>query len=147
MNNLFDSLRQIALTFWIGGLWVVGALVAPLLFRHMDTAAAGAMAGHIFTAMAWVGIVCGLYLLLHTLLSGGLSGLKASSFWLVAVMLLLTAINYFAIHPWITQLKQQAGHMVEGLFGGGFATAHAISSLLYLLECVLGLVLVTRSSR
>lgn len=142
--NFPDALRNITLTLWVGGLWIVGAMVAPMLFHVLPNPLAGTVAGHLFVAMAWIGIVCGLYLLFHALFTTGFSGMKQGGFWIIVLMLLLTALNHFAIHPWITQLKQQAGNVAEGLFGGGFATAHAISSLIYFGECLLGLALVTK---
>lgn len=36
-------------------------------------------------------------------------------------------------------------HAAEGLFGGGFATWHAISSLIYLVQSLMGLVYVWRN--
>ena len=35
--------------------------------------------------------------------------------------------------------------VAQGVFGGGFDTAHALSTLLYLMVCLLGLVLVVKS--
>ncbi|MBB5019210.1 hypothetical protein HNQ59_002508 [Chitinivorax tropicus] len=149
MANFPDTLRIISLTLWVGGLWIVGALVAPLLFHSLphDRVLAGALAGRIFIGMAWVGLLAGFYLLLYALISDGFGAFKQTGFWIVLLMLLLTAVNHFAIHPWITELKSKAGNVATGAFGGGFATAHTISSIIYLGECLLGLALITRGNK
>lgn len=146
MSNFADSLRNILQTLWVGGLWAIGVLVAPILFAALgdNRALAGLLAGRMFAAIAWVGIVSAIYLLGHTLYRVGFRGMKEGSFWLVAGMLLLTLVNNFAIHPWIAHLKEQAANAARGVFGGGFDTAHALSTLLYLLVCLLGLALVVK---
>lgn len=148
MSNFADALRNVLQTMWVGGLWAIGVLVAPILFSVLghDRQLAGMLAGKMFAAIAWVGIVSAVYLLGHTLYRVGLRGMKEGAFWLVAGMLLLTLINSFAIHPWIVHLKQQAALAARGVFGGGFDTAHALSTLLYLLVCLMGLALVVKGN-
>ena len=134
-----DGLRALAKTFWIGGLWVIGIIVAPVLFKSLDAATAGMVAGRLFAVIAWVGLVCGVILLVDQVWRNGVAGLKHSGFWLIVGMLVCTLINQFGVAPIIVTLKQQMNHAAEGLFGGGFATWHAISSLIYLLQSLLGL--------
>ena len=46
---------------WWGSLTALGAWVVPLLFAHAPTkAVAAGLAVHLFSAQAWVGLVCGL---------------------------------------------------------------------------------------
>ena len=46
---------------WWGSLTALGAWVVPLLFAHAPTkAVAAVLAVHLFSAQAWVGLVCGL---------------------------------------------------------------------------------------
>jgi hypothetical protein len=139
-----DGLRAIARTFWIGGLWVIGIIVAPVLFRSLDTVTAGIVAGKLFAAIAWVGLVCGVFLLVDAVWRNGVRGMKEASFWLIVGMLLCTVINHFAVTPIIAALKLQMNHAAEGLFGGGFATWHAISSLIYLVQSLMGLAYILR---
>ena len=61
--------------FWQRGLWLVaavwwgsmtalGAWVVPLLFAHAPTKAmAGGLAAQLFSAQAWVGLLCGVFCL------------------------------------------------------------------------------------
>ena len=140
-----DGLRAITRTFWIGGLWVIGLIVTPVMFKMLDTVTAGMVAGKLFAAIAWVGLVCGVFLLVDNIWRNGVRGMKESSFWLIVGMLLCTVINHFAVTPIIAELKLQMNHAAEGLFGGGFATWHAISSLIYLVQSLMGLAYILRS--
>ncbi|UTH72291.1 DUF4149 domain-containing protein [Chromobacterium sp. IIBBL 290-4] len=140
-----DGLRAIAKTFWIGGLWVIGLIVAPVLFKTLDSVTAGMVAGRLFAVIAWVGLVCGVYLLVDLVWRHGVSGLKLGGFWLIVGMLACILINQFGVAPIIVTLKQQMNHAAEGLFGGGFATWHAISSLIYLVQSLFGLAFILRN--
>ena len=135
-----QALRIIALVFWVGGLWAIGVLVAPILFKSLPTnhALAGTLAGYMFTAMAWVGIVCGLFLLIELTWQIGVRIFQDTGFWLMLGMLVLTLFNHFAIFPLIADLRSGTSSAAVGLFGGGFATWHTISSLIYLLQSILG---------
>ncbi|TDR70741.1 DUF4149 domain-containing protein [Paludibacterium purpuratum] len=140
-----DGLRAVAKTFWIGGMWAIGILVTPALFALLDRTSAGMVAGRLFQSIAWVGLVCGTFLLVHIIWREGVRGLKSAAFWLVFAMLVCTVINQFAVSPIIANLKQHMNHAAEGLFGGGFGTWHAISSLIYLLQSLMGLVFVVKA--
>jgi hypothetical protein len=50
---------------WWGSLCVVGFMVVPMLFMHLETPAiAGQMAAKLFTAQSWLSLACCLLLLL-----------------------------------------------------------------------------------
>ncbi|VEB45044.1 Uncharacterised protein [Chromobacterium violaceum] len=139
-----DGLRAVAKTLWIGGLWVIGLIVAPVLFKSLDAATAGMVAGGCSRpspGRAGVRV----FLLVDQVWRNGVAGLKQGAFWLIVGMLVCTLINQFGVAPIIVTLKQQMNHAAEGLFGGGFATWHAISSLIYLVQSVLGLAYIWRS--
>lgn len=128
-------------------MWVIGLVVAPVLFKMLDSMTAGMVAGKLFTAIAWVGLVCGVILLVDHVWRDGVKGLKEGGFWLIVGMLVCLIINQFAVSPMIVVLKQQMNHAAEGLFGGGFATWHAISSLIYLVQSLMGLLYIVRYDR
>jgi len=134
-----NGLREITRTLWIGGMWVVGIIVAPVLFSALNNATAGMVAGRMFAAIAWVGLVCSVFLMVELVLRNGARALKSAPFWLLVGMLVCIIINHFAVTPIIAGLKAQMNHAAEGLFGGGFATWHAISSLIYLVQSLMGL--------
>ena len=141
-----NRIRAVAATFWIGGLWIVGLVVAPVLFQSLDRNVAGMVAGNIFAVQAWVGLVCGVILLIDAIWHDGVSCVRTVPFWLVLGMLVCTVVNHFAVTPIIVDLKQGMNHAALGMFGGGFATWHAISSLIYLLQSLLGLGYVLKHS-
>jgi hypothetical protein len=145
MKFLADSLHSIAVTLWVGGLWVVGLLVAPLLFHTLaDRSMAGTLAGQFFAAIAWVGLGCAAYLLLFRLARFGPQALKQLAFWCVLLMALLTAAGHFGIQPVMERLREQAlpAEVMQSLVRDRFAMWHGISSVLYLIQCALGAVLV-----
>lgn len=150
MNRLADALHLIAVTLWVGGLWTVGLMVAPLLFHTLsDRSLAGTLAAQFFTAIAYVGLGCGIYLLLFRLAHAGVRAFKQSFFWIVLLMVALAAAGHFGVQPVLTSLKQQAlpKEVMESIFRDRFAAWHGISSVLYLIECLLGLVLVLLQGR
>ena len=64
MRFIADALQSVAVTLWVGGLWVIGLVVTPFLFHALtDRAQAGLLAGHLFMVMAYAGLGCGAYLL------------------------------------------------------------------------------------
>lgn len=150
MKRLTDNLALIAITLWVGGLWAIGYLAAPMLFASLgDKILAGMLAGKMFTWIAYIGMVCGFYLLIHRLAVFGGGALKQGFFWAVLAMLLLTAASHFGIQPILESLKAQAlpKEAMESMFRDRFARWHGISSIVYLLESLLGLVLVLAPRR
>lgn len=151
MRRLAAALHDVALTFWVGGLWAIGYLVAPTLFAALaqDRPLAGALAGRLFELMGWVGLGCGTYLLLFSVLRVGAIALKRWNFWLILLMVLLTAVSLFGIQPLLAQLKADAlpREVMESVLRNRFATWHGVSSILYLVQSLLGLLLVTGAVR
>ena len=59
--------QRILLTAWVGGLWAIGYIAAPTLFATLDDRAmAGMLAGEMFHIINWLGLVCGISLLIIT---------------------------------------------------------------------------------
>ena len=149
MKRLPDLLAAWAVTLWVGGLWAVGYLAAPTLFSNLDDRMlAGMLAGKMFSYIAWVGLVCGGWLLLFRLRRLGGTALKQGFFWIVLVMLLLTLAQQFGIQPIMQQLKDQAmpKDVMASLFRDRFAAWHGIASVVYLIESLLGLALVAKQN-
>ena len=150
MRFIADALQSIAVTLWVGGLWVIGLVVAPFLFHTLaDRAQAGLLAGHLFTAMAYVGLGCGAYLLLYRLAIFGSHALSQLLFWTVLLMVALDAAGQFGVQPIMAGLKQQALPMevMESILRERFAAWHGAASVLYLIECALGLIVVVEHGR
>lgn len=147
MKRLPDLLAAWALALWVGGLWAVGYLAAPTLFYSLDDRVlAGMLAGKMFGHIAWVGLVCGVWLLVFRIARLGGSSLKQGFFWIVLTMLLLSLAQQFGIQPVLQQLKDQAmpKDVMESLFRDRFAAWHGVSSAVYLIQSLLGLAAVAK---
>ena len=120
-------------------------IVAPLLFSALSRDVASGLTWRLLGTMGWVGLVCAAVLLVDWLWRHGLAGMREGGFWLLLLMLACTLVNHFAIAPMLVGLKASAAQAATGVFGGGFATWQAISSLLLLVQSLCGLVYVTRT--
>jgi len=137
--NVLSILDRLLTTLWVGGLWAIGYLAVPILFSQLDNRMlAGALAGHMFTALSYVGLVAGLGLL-------PIIALHREGRWrrarlvLVVLMMVLVAFGEFAIQPVIADLKLQ-GLVPGSAQAASFAVWHGIASILYLINSLLGLV-------
>lgn len=150
MQRFADALYFVILTLWVGGLWAIGYLVAPTLFATLaDRQLAGMLAGKLFVLISWIGLGCAAYLLIFMLLRTGSAALKRGTFWLILLMLALTVASLFGIQPLLAQLKAEAlpREVMESVLRDRFATWHGISSILYLVQSVLGLLVVVGAGR
>lgn len=150
MQSFWDGLAGTMLVLWVGGMWAIGYVAAPVLFASLgDKQLAGMLAGNLFELMAWIGMAAGAYLLIHRIAIDGVAALKNLLFWVVALMLLLTLAGHFGVQPIIQGLKDQAMPyaVMQSVFADRFARWHGISSILYLIQSVLGLLLVWRMAR
>ena len=145
MRTLADALQSIAVTLWVGGMWIAGFVVAPLLFAKLgDRALAGAMAGRMFAVVAFIGMACAAYLVAYRCARHRLACLKQGFFWTVLLMLALVLAGHFGVQPVMEALRAQAlpAQVMESVLRDRFMTWHGVSSALYVLQCLLGLVLV-----
>jgi len=147
MSRLADYLFAVAIVFWVGALWTVGGIVAPVLFANVaDRAFAGLLAGKLFAAVAWLGISCAAYLLIFLFVREGWQAFRSLVLWLVVLMLLLALAGYFGVAPVIDRLRADLlREVVEGVVRSRFQTWHGIASVVWLLQCVLGGGLVTQA--
>lgn len=133
--------ERILVTLWVGALWAIGYLALPTLFASLhDRMLAGMLAGKMFTAVSYIGLVCGGLLLLGEGTRRGRAVLRSPRAWLLVGMLLLVAIGLFWLQPLMVALK------AHGLAAGtpqaaAFARLHGISATLYLLNSIGGLLL------
>ncbi|MBI3222368.1 MAG: DUF4149 domain-containing protein [Nitrosomonadales bacterium] len=148
--TLAHSLASLAITAWVGSLWAIGYLAVPILFHAQpDKQLAGMLAGQMFSAAAYLGMVCGMYLLLQRIGLAGRAALRQQMFWVIAAMLLITLLLLFAIQPVMAELKAQAlpREVMHSAFADRFKLLHGFSSILYLIESLLGAFLVIRTYR
>lgn len=128
--------ERIVLTLWVGGLWTTGYVVAPALFANLDERAlAGTLAAVMFEIIAWIGLACGILLLVINQLRQP-RRLNWRALVLVA-MLGLVALGQFLLAPMMAELRGAGASD-----SAAFARLHGAASAAYLLTSVLGLALV-----
>lgn len=150
MRRISEALYLVTVTLWVGGLWAIGYLAAPMLFANLgDRQLAGQLAGKLFALIGWIGLGGAGYLLIFLGIRWGGQVFKRAVFWLVILMAVLTAASQFGIQPLMAQLKADAlpREVMESVLRDRFATWHGVSSILYLVQSLLGLWLVVWSAR
>lgn len=147
-SGLTGWLNPLLLTLWVGALWMT-AITASVLFQTIpDRQLAGLVAGRLFTIVSYIGLASGLWLLLQRLASEGFSAFKQGLFWVVLIMWILVLVGEFGIQPLLAQLKASAlpNDVMQSVFASRFRTWHGVASIAYLVECLLGVWLVVKSS-
>ena len=150
MKKIGHVLALLAITAWVGGLWAIGYMVTPVLFQTLaDRQTAGLLAGKFFAVIAYTGMVCALYLLAYHFVQSGKQAYRQKIVWVIAVMLLLTLAGQCGIQPIMADLKAQAlpGEVMNSLLAGQFKVWHGVASIIYLLQSLLGVVLVLKAGR
>ena len=150
MRKLSEAFYSVAITLWVGGLWAIGYIAAPVLFSSMgDRQLAGMVAGKLFSLIGWVGLGSAAYLLIFLVARCRGQAFRRAVFWLVLLMALLAAVSQFWIQPLMAQLKADAlpREVMESVLRDRFAAWHGVSSILYLMQSGLGLWLVVWANR
>lgn len=150
MKKFGASLAILLATAWVGGLWAIGYMAVPVLFKTLpDRQLAGMLAGQMFTVIAYVGMVSGLYLLAHRLGCFGSAAIRQSTFWVIVVMLLLAMVVQFGIQPVMADLKAQAlpAEVMHSAYADRFRALHGASSICFLVQSLLGIALLLKLER
>ncbi len=150
MRRISEALYLFSITLWAGGLWAIGYLAAPVLFSQLgDRQLAGMVAGKLFALIGWIGLGAAAYLLVFLFGRWGTRVFRLAGLWLVLLMAAMAAVQLFGIQPLMEQLKLDAlpREVMESVLRDRFATWHGVSSILYLVQSVLGLWLVVWSGR
>lgn len=134
---------------WVGSLLTIGYAVAPVLFKTLERMTAGSVAAQLFRIEAIVGIVCGVLLLAlsnQQVRRGGNEYRRVR--WIVAAMVVCVLVGYFALQPFMNALRvaaMDAGtDIANSPYASRFGMLHGVSSVFYLVESVLGLMLIWR---
>jgi hypothetical protein len=149
----------LALTLWVGGLVVLGAIGAPAIFevlavRHVagDRVIAGAVFGEILGRFHLLAYACGV-VLLGTLLVRGVMGPRpimfAARLAIAFVMLFATAYSGLIVSPSIARSQEEIGAAPSSLAEGdprrvAFGRLHAMSTGLAMVPVLGGLFLLFR---
>ena len=142
---LRSNARLLVVTLWVGSLWTIGYLVAPVLFSSLsDRVLAGTIAGSLFRVEAWLSLVCGAVLLL---LGSAESDPRRKKIWLgiIVAMMACTAIGYFGLQPMMAALRAAGKNgVLEGAARTQFGILHSVAAVFYLLQSLLGAWLILR---
>jgi hypothetical protein len=150
MRRLPRHLADLSIALWVGGMWLLGYVVVPVLFKMLpDRMLAGRVAGELFTLLAFIGIAAALYLLLYRLQQTGRAALRETAFRITAVMLLLVLLGQFILQPILADLKAQAApqDVMATALAAQFKAWHAVSGVVYLVQSLLGILLVIQSRK
>lgn len=149
-SGIVRAVEAVALTAWVGSLWAIGYIAAPVLFAALpdDRSLAGDLAGRLFTVTSRVGLIAGfaLWALGYATRKRWLRGWQS---WVIVAMLFITSIGEFVLLPAVQSLRIAAGgalapgHPLYARFG----LLHGIASGLFLVNSLLGLGLIVARSR
>ncbi|CAG2265748.1 MULTISPECIES: DUF4149 domain-containing protein [Burkholderia] len=134
---------------WVGSLLTIGYAVAPVLFKTLERMTAGSVAAQLFRIEAILGVVCGVLLLAlsNQQVRRGSTEYRRVR-WIVAAMVVCVLVGYFALQPFMNALRvaaMDAGtDIANSPYASRFGMLHGVSSVFYLVESVLGLMLVWR---
>ncbi|QWD80672.1 DUF4149 domain-containing protein [Polynucleobacter sp. MWH-Spelu-300-X4] len=138
---------------WLGSLVTIGYVVAPVLFATLhDTQVAGMIAGQLFRIEGTISLVLGVALIVfaNLLVKRGLVHYKQVRWYLLA-MLIGAAIVAFILQPMMNAMREEA--LAQGFpvmlspLAASFGRLHGVSSVLYLIQTLLGLVLMWRLTK
>ncbi|NTX27763.1 DUF4149 domain-containing protein [Burkholderia pyrrocinia] len=134
---------------WVGSLLTIGYAVAPVLFKTLERITAGSVAAQLFRIEAILGVVCGVLLLAlsNQQVRRGSSEYRRVR-WIVAAMVVCVLVGYFALQPFMNALRMAAmdagADIANSPYASRFGMLHGVSSVFYLVESVLGLMLIWR---
>ena len=98
MNSLLEKLSIIITSLWVGGLWSM-LMVTTILFNKIPSSyIAGAIANDMFAFMNLFGMFSSGFLIIYGFKKVKLLFLRATTFWILLLMLLLILISYFGTY-------------------------------------------------
>ena len=138
---------------WVGSFITVGFLVVPVLFSTLgDRQVAGVVAALLFKATAYIGVALSGFLMVmanHLVRQGHHHYTLIR--WILLGMLACTIGAAFIIIPWMNSLRDQALYaglaIRESSNAMLFGRLHGVSSVLFMIQSALGLLLVWRATK
>ena len=111
MSNLLRTLEFLGLSLWLGSDVFLSFVVAPGAFHLLASRdQAGAMVGFALGRMHFLGVVCGIVILVARLVrTRSFASLAAPAALCVALMILLTVVSQQAVSPKMAVLRTQMG--------------------------------------
>lgn len=145
---LLPALRLLVAVLWAGSLWALGYVAAPTAFSMLASSQAGDVVGALLARQAWIAIACGVVLLGLVRAAPDVDAKRRRSLFVVIVAMLACALAvYLGLQPAMAHLRELAGPagVRASPYWTQFAVMHGVSQLVYLVESVLGVVLVLKS--
>jgi hypothetical protein len=145
---MLANARLLLAALWAGSVWAVSYLAAPSAFAVLDSTQAGNVVGIMLTRSAWLAIALAVLLMPLIARSADLDARRRR--WLlalVAAMLACSLIVYLGLQPMMAAIREAAGPagVRASKQWGMFAALHGVSQVLYLVESILGAVLVVKA--
>ncbi len=147
-----QQIFQCAAGLWVGSFIAIGFLVVPVLFSTLgDRQVAGFVAASLFKIQAYLGVILStsLMLLANYLVRQGLNAFRLLR-WILLGMLACAIAAAFILIPWMNSLRDQALYLGLSVRESSnavlFSRLHSVSSTIYLIEALLGLALVWKTS-
>lgn len=138
---------------WVGSFITIGFLVVPVLFSSLgDRQVAGMVAASLFKSTAYIGVFISMILMVmaNHLVRHGKSQYRLTR-WILLGMLACTVGAAFILIPWMNSLRDQALYLGlsvrESTNAVLFNRLHGASSILFMMQVLLGLVLVWRATK
>jgi hypothetical protein len=140
--------RLLLAALWAGSVWGVSYLAAPSAFAVLDSTRAGSVVAVMLTREAWLSIVLAVLLALLMLRSADLEAPRRRwIWWSIGGMLACSLIVYLGLQPLMASIREAAGPagVRASPQWSTFAALHGVSQLCYLVESILGAILVVKS--
>ena len=154
MRNLqIQRMFSLISGLWVGSFMTIGFLVVPILFSSLgDRQVAGMVAANLFKVTAYSGVViCAVLMVMASYLVRLQAAQYRLARWILLGMLACTVGAAFILIPWMNSLRDQALYLGisvrESTNAALFTRLHGVSSTLFLIQALLGLVLVWRSTK
>jgi hypothetical protein len=145
---MLANVRLLLAALWAGSVWAVSYLAAPSAFAVLDSTRAGNVVGIMLTRSAWLATALAVLLALLVARAADLDARRRR--WLygvIAGMLACSLVVYLGLQPIMAAIREAAGP--AGVRASPqwetFAALHGVSQALYLVESILGAVLVVKS--
>ena len=111
MTSVLRTLEFLALSLWLGSDVFLSFVVAPGAFRLLASRdQAGAMVGFALWRMHFLGVVCGIVILVARVMrTRSVASLAAPAALCVVLMILLTVVSQHGVSPKMAALRTQMG--------------------------------------
>jgi uncharacterized membrane protein len=133
MSTLLRALEFLGLSIWLGSDILLSFVVAPGAFSVLASRdQAGAIVGYSLTRMHWMGVICGILLLLFRVArTRSVASLAAPAALCVLLMMLLTITSQLTVSPKMAALRVQMGSVqataADSPLLAEFSRLHAVS--------------------